>query len=474
MSTWMTDTNHLRNYLQDIEPQQMDNVVNELFIARKDRSTPFLSDLELGSAKTMLLTKESDSWKWKFKKPLVPAEVAERTEVGNTTVGRGKAVFSLILDRDWYTYGDVISPDRFSGKAVRVIPDGVIPLPNGWTEYRVQLVTDDILAYFPSVYLEEGTQYVYLYSIYGEYNDQGTKVVHAGEMELMNSLAGELRTEDAITDWADALTITMNSVTVDDRGKPVKLNNSSWFKRSELAVWSKHRLQKENYIFWGVPGNNLMGPSRYSVDSGMGAWHMAHLGNVQYYSNLTLRKLEEPIGDMYYGRKNMSERDTVLYTGEAGFLLFSYAVEHKLNGLGGLIPLDKFITGSGMDMGFGYQFKSYIMPNGGRITLKHLSLLDQDATKSERGTGRYSKQSATFLGFDMSSDSAENMKIVKRATRPDDYWGYVPGTCGPTGPMKGGISASKKAGYEMWVSSRVGFHMHDTTKAFILKPTFDF
>lgn len=474
MSTFMTDTNHLRQFLQDIEPQQMDNLINELFIHRQDRTTPFLADLEQGTAKTMLLTKESDSWSWKFKKPLVPAEIMERTEVGNATVGRGKQVFSIIMDRDWYTYGDVLTPDRFSGKAVRIIPNGVIPLPNGWTEYQVQLVTDDNDAYFPASYLEEGTQYQYLYSIYGEYNDQGTKVLHAGDMSLMNSLAGELRTEDAITDWADALTITLNSVTIDDRGKPVTLNSSNWFKRSELACWAKHRLQKENYVFFGLPANNMMGPSRYDVTSGMGAWNMLHLGNVQYYSNLTLRKLEEPLGDMYYGRVPMANRNTVLYTGEAGFLLFSNAVERKLNGLGGLVPLDKFITGSGMDMGLGYQFKSYVMPNGGMITLKHLSLLDTHATKTERGTGRYSKMSATFLGFDMSPDNTQNMKIVKRASRTDDYWGYVEGTCGPMGPSKGRSGASKKAGYEMWISSRVGFHMEDVTKSFILKPTFEF
>lgn len=474
MSTWMTDTNHLRNYLQYVQPQQMDNLINELFIHRQDRTTPFLSDLEASSAKTMLLTGTSDSWEWKFKKPLVPAEVMERTEVGNSTPGRGKQPFTLIMDRDWFTYGDVISPDRFSGKAVRVIPDGVVSLPNGWWEYTVQLVTDDETAYFPVEYMEEGTQYEYLYSIYGEYNDQGTKVVHAGDMTLMNTLAGELRTEDAITDWADALTITLNSVTIDDRGKPITINDGSWFKRSEMAVWAKHRRQKENYVVFGMPGSNLMSPSRYDVTSGMGLWHMLHLGNVQYYSNLTLRKLEEPIGDMYYGRVAMENRNTVLYTGEAGFLLFSNAVEKKLNGLGGLIPLDKFVSGSGMNMGLGYQFKSYILPNGGTVTLKHLGLLDQFATKSERGTGRYSKMSATFLGMDMSPDNTENIKIVKRATRAEDYWGYVPGTASPMGPMKGGMSASKKAGYEMWVYSRLGFHMQDVTKSFILKPTFEF
>lgn len=472
MSTWMTDTNHLRSFLGEIEPQQIDNVMNNLFMQRQDRTTPLLSDLEKPTT-TMLLTGTSDSWSWDFEKPLVPAEVTVNKEIGNSTPGINKQPFYLVLDRDWFTYGDVITCNRFSGKQVRVMPDGIQREGANWS-YKVQLVTDDASSYYPPEYLEVGQQYEYLYSVYGEYNDQGTKVVHAGKIKLMNSLAGELRTEDSITDWADSMTITVSSVQIDSKGNPMKVNDSRWFKRSELAVWEKHRRQKENYLMFSAPGNNMASGTAYDVASSMGMWNMAHLGNVQYYNNLTMRRLNESIGEMYYGRVPMDQRDVTLYTGEAGFLLFSNAVEKGLNGLGGLIPLDKFITGSGMNLGFGYQFKSYIMPNGGTITLKHLKSLDSYGTKSERGTGKYSKMSACFIGMDMSKDNRENMKIVKRATRPDDYWGYVVGTCSPMGPMKGGMSAHKRAGYEMWVQSRLGLHIEDVTKMFLLKPTFDF
>jgi hypothetical protein len=473
MSNWMDDTNHLRSFLSDVAPQKMDNLINTLFTHRQDMSTAFLSDLEGRSATTMLLTGTSDQWSWKFKKPMVPAQVSENLEVGNATPGKNKAVFKIKLDRDWFTFGDVISPDRFSGKAVRVIPDGIYPEVGGFV-YMVQLVTDNKDDYFPAEYLEETTQYEYLYSIYGEFNDQGTKVIHGGEMEMVNSLAGELRTETAITDWADALTITVSSVIMDDKGQPIEVKDSRWFKRSEIAAWAKHRRQKENYIVFGAPGTNLLGPSAYDVKSGMGLWHMLHLGNVEYYNTLTMTRLEASIGKMYYGRIPMEQRNVVLYTGEAGFILFSRAVEMKLNGLGGLIPLDKFITGTGMNMGFGYQFRSYTMPNGGTITLKHMKLLDSYTTRHERGAGKFSKMSATFIGLDMSHDSTENVQIVKRSTRPDDYWGYVPGTCGPFGPSKGGIGANKRAGYEMWIQSRIGLHIQDVTKTFMLKPTFEF
>ena len=43
MSATMTDTNHLRSFLGEIEPQQVDNIMNNLFMQRQDRTTPLLS-----------------------------------------------------------------------------------------------------------------------------------------------------------------------------------------------------------------------------------------------------------------------------------------------------------------------------------------------------------------------------------------------------------------------------------------------
>ena len=60
MSNWMDDTNHLRQFLSDIKPQQMDNLINSLFIHRQDMTTPFLTDLEKKATSTKLLTQESD------------------------------------------------------------------------------------------------------------------------------------------------------------------------------------------------------------------------------------------------------------------------------------------------------------------------------------------------------------------------------------------------------------------------------
>lgn len=473
MSNWMDDTNHIRTYLSEVEPQKMDNLINHLFTQRQDFETPLLSQLEGKSVSTMLLTGESDSWEWDFMKPLTPAVVTYNPQAGNPTPGKDKGIITLRFDRDWFTYGDVIACNRFQNKKLRVIPEGIHRMGKEW-EYRMQLVTDDATDYYPPEYLVESTEYIKLYSMFGEFNDQGSKVVHAGKMKMMNSLAGEIRTETAITDWADALTLTVSTVICDQNGKPMKVTDSRWFKRSEMAAWAEHRRMKENYIMFGSQGSNLMSPSAYDVTSGMGAWDMMHLGNVNYFNDFSLKTLTEPIGDIYYGRVAAAQRDVDLYTGEAGFNLFSDAVTNKMNGLGGLIPLDKFVHGSGMNMSFGGQFKEFMMPNGGIIRLKHFKTLDSWATKTERGSGKYSKLSATFIGFDMSKDSQSNMKIVKRNTRADDYWGYIEGTAGPMGPSKGRSVANKKAGYEMFIYSRLGLHIEDITKTFILKPNFEY
>jgi hypothetical protein len=473
MSQHMTDTNHLRNYLANVEPQKVDGYINTLFTNRKDNVTPFLTLLESKAKSTLLLDGMSDSWSWEMEKPTVPAQVVENLESGNATPGINKQPFRIKLDREWFAEGDVITANAYTGKHVRVIDNGIQRSSDGWI-YTVQLLTDDATDYFPQEFMAEGQQFKKLYFMGGEYNDKGSKVVHAGKMKLMNSLGGEIRTELGITDWADALTVQVSTVTFDSNGRPVKVNDSRWFKRDEFAAWAQHRRMKENYLVFGTLGTNLSPASAYAVNSSMGLWQMLHLGNVNYYSDLSTKTLTESIGDMFYGRVPASQRNVELMTGEAGFLLFHEAIKRDVNGLGGLMPLDKFVDGRGMNMKLGYQFKAYEMPNGGTITLKHLKALDDFDTKSERGNGKYGRMSATFLGLDMSPDGTDNIKIVKRNTRQDDYWGYLPGTASPFGPIKGGISVTKKAGYDMWINSRIGIHMQDVTKSFILKPTFEF
>lgn len=472
MSEWMTDTNHLRSYLANVQPQMMDGLVNKLFMGRKDNTTPLLTALESRSKNVMLLNGASDSWTWDMDRPTVPAEVVANPDSANTTPGINKQPFRIVLDRDWFGDGDVITCDAFSGKQVRVVNNGVKPV-NGGVQYTVQLVTEDATEYFPPEFMTVGQQYRKLYFMGGEYNDHGSKVVHPGKMKLMNSLGGEIRTEIGITDWADALTLTVNTINFDMNGNPQKVADSRWFKRAEIAAWAEHRRMKENYLFFGQAGNNLSAASAYDVKTSMGLWAFLHLGNVNYFSDLTLNTLDESIGDMFYNRVAGTQRDVELWTGEGGFRLFHNAVKRDLFGLGALVPADKFIDGRGMNMNYGYQFKSYDMPNGGRITLKHLGALDQFQTKAERGRGRYSRMSCTFIGLDMSPDGVENVQIVKRSTRQNDYWGYIPGTASPYGPINGGMSANKKAGYEMWINSRIGLHMGDVTKTFILKPTFE-
>jgi hypothetical protein len=472
MSEWMTDTNHLRSYLGSVEPQKMDNLVNSLFMNRKDNSTPLLSALEKPTS-TMILDGMSDSWTWEMDKPIVPAQVVENLESGNSTPGINKQVFRIKFDRDWFAEGDVITADAFSGKNVRVVDNGIFRSSDGWI-YSVQLVTDDATEYFPAQYLAEGQEFKKLYFIGGEYNDKGSKVLHAGKMKLMNSLGGEIRTELGITDWADALTVQVSSVTFDENNKPIKVNDSRWFKRAEIAAWAQHRRMKENYLVFGTAGGNLSGASAYDVRSSMGAWQMLHLGNVNYYPQLSTKVLSENIGDMFYQRVSQEQRDVDLYTGELGFILLHEAVLNNINGLGNLLmPIDKVTDGRGMDMTYGFQFKAFRMLNGGTVRLKHLKTLDDFDTKAERGRGRFGRMSATFIGFDMSPDGKDNCMIVKRKTRQDDYWGYLPGTASPFGPVKGGISVSKKAGYDMWINSRLGFHMQDVTKSFVLKPNFE-
>jgi hypothetical protein len=142
MSNYMTDSNHLRQYLSaDIQPQMIDRMVNKLFIQRQSNATPLLTALESRSETTMLLTGESDSWQWEMDRQVVPAEVVANLESGNNTPGLNKEPFRIVVDRPWFSDGEVIACDAFSGKQVRIVDNGINITPGG-VILTVQLVTD--------------------------------------------------------------------------------------------------------------------------------------------------------------------------------------------------------------------------------------------------------------------------------------------------------------------------------------------
>lgn len=82
--------------------------------------------------------------------------------------------------------------------------------------------------------------------------------------------------------------------------------------------------------------------------------------------------------------------------------------------------------------------------------------------------------SARFTFLDFGSDRAGEPNICMVKVKDTYRYGYVMGTVGPNGPVKGGQAGALKAGYDMFVEGTGGVWMKDPTRGGELIFDFDY
>lgn len=457
-------TNHLNAFLEEGKPQVFDSVIKTIFTQRQIMSNP-ITELTEGRSKVKYLTGQSDSWTWKMAIASVCARVTENVESSNTTPGIDRLPFKIKLDQEWFSQGEVITPDK--NKQVRIssqtkpYKDG-----NGWV-YTVELVTDDATEFLDSAFLAPGTEWISIYSMYGEGATQASGVHFDSHIELENSMPDMVRMQHQMTGYVQDMVLTVENWQMDGAGNPVVRKDVKWIGRAEVELWKQFNAQKENSLFYGRGSSDIKSDGGHSLKTPYGFKQQLEWGNNETYNTFSLKLLREFFGDMFRGRVDMGNRNIVMLTGEDGFTNFNNAIAKEANGFLPFVA-DKVITGSGMNLGFGMQYKSYTMPNGGTLTLKYLPSLDTKVTNSMRNTQTGNPiDSSTYYVLDLSGEGADNIQMVKR--EDSLHYGYVIGSRAPWS-LKGQVISNTMDGYTMIARDRVGLHIEDITKTAVLRP----
>lgn len=457
----LADTNHITRYLNDNSPEVFSKVMVNVFMNRRIMANPMLEMTE-GRNKVRYLDGTSDYWTWDISlsgfNPLVVVENLENT---NTNVGIDGQPFKLKLDKDWFTHGDVISPDK-RNIAFRIGDEAIVKESDGYI-YTCYLVTDAVDTDFvPQKYFAVGVEYIRLYSMYGERASQFSKVNFTPMAKLMDYLPDQIRLEHEVTGYADKRVLKVATATYDESGNRVAVTDARWFKRAEIEFWKEYYKQVDYSLMWGRKSNHLKGEGGYNIRTPHGLWQKLDLGNVYPYSKFSIKLLEDFLLSIFFGRVEGKNRHVVLGTGEWGMQLFDRAIREEVGKFGLFLNSDKMIDGSRMDMGYGGQFTRFYPINGGVVELKYMPSLDVDATNMEKGYGLFPKTSATFIILDLSGDNMDNVQVVKQ--NGQEAFGYIEGTSSPFGPVQGKAVASPRDGYSMWAQTRCGIHVNDLSR----------
>lgn len=457
----MTDTNHLSRYLDDYAPEKFSQIMINLFMNRQLMANPLLEMTE-GKNNVKYLSGESDSWTWDIDMgnyhPLI---VMENMESTTATPGIDGLPFKLKLDKDWFTNGDVITPDKRNIQ-FRITDDPILKESDGSVYTCVLITSNPGTSFVAQKYFAVGVEYIRLYNIHGERASQFSKLHFTPSAKLMDRLPDQIRIEHEITGYADKRVLKVASASIDENGKPIKLTDGRWFRRAEIEFWKEFYQQVDRSLMWGRGSEHIKGEGGYNIRTPQGLWERLDMGNVYNYSKFSLKLIEDFLLAIFFGRVEGKNRRVVLGTGEWGMQMFDRAIREEVSKFGLFLSSDKMITGTGMDMGYGGQFTKFYPINGGVVELRYMPSLDMDATNLEKGFGLYPATSASFIILDLSGDSGDNLQLVKH--KDAEAYGYIEGTSSPFGTVRGRAVSSPKDGYSMWGQTRCGIHISDLSR----------
>lgn len=159
------------------------------------------------------------------------------------------------------------------------------------------------------------------------------------------------------------------------------------------------------------------------ITEGAGMFEMCQESNFDSYGEfLTLNKLNRTIGDVLSSDTDNGESEIALFGGKGGIQDFQKAIKRDAKDNGFLNALgDKTIMDNGKYLKYGREFDTYTTPDGHKVTVKHLPMLDFGTLpENDKSNGNIHPvtglpmSSHQLLAVDMSTyDGERNTKMVR-------------------------------------------------------------
>jgi hypothetical protein len=455
----MTELNHLGMALH-ARPERLMGVMDKLFSAQNYYSDNPLSSMLMGNSMTEKKI-GSTEWEWELKganeKPVV---IMELLEVDNPTPGKFGTTFKIMVDENIYLPGDNISPGTSGNKYLSRIQDSPTREGNGFV-LTLKLVGKNS-DFIPPALLAPGKKWGKFFSTYEEGAEQSGSTQFTTSIGLKNRL-GKLRKEYRITDYASTEVLAVKIA--DSNGK----EHDSWMRFADVEYWIQWYREIERALWYNRSAEGIVGSTGRPVRGFPGIQEQLEDSHIGRTSILTAKYIEEYLMDIFYGRvKPGKGRNIKGWTGEYGLLNFHRAVTDWMDKTGFIKNVEIFTNKVGSPVHSnafetGFQMVKYHMANGSSLELIHNPLNDDKNIHFEIDeiTGfPLESQRITFLDF--TGDSGSNIQLIKKIG--GDYFNYVMGNYGPTGPNTSQYVAHSGDYYEMHVGTNIGVHIGDVTK----------
>ena len=444
-------------------PYQVATVLSYVFGTKDSGYNTSLDMLTGGLGNVMTI--DQPSWEWNV---MIDADRAVTIRdarwngaaiTSDSTPGLGNTPIQLWLEDNQFGPTAIL---EFDDKEYQVRVAGA-PYQDGnlWV-YTCFVADGQPSSYIPADLLTPGCQVSRLASAVEEYSEEGDILNYSTHFKMRNYLT-TIRINYDITGSAYS---TVMAIALQDpkTGKKSYLwadyqewkAMREWYKRCErMLVYMKNNVNKDGSC-------NLKGTNGRPVFIGAGLLEQIAPSNRRYYTELTAELLEDFLFDLSYNVLGTNERKFVALTGEMGMREVDRILKEKVVNMNLIDTV--FVTGSGDNLTFGGQFKTFKMTNGIELTLKYFPLYDDlmynrklhPVTKKPLESYRM-----TFLDLGRRDGEANIVKVVRK-DREFVTW-TTGGAVLPSGYGKSinTLRSNGKDGYTVYFLGEMGIMLRD-------------
>ena len=428
----MTDTNSLVNALME-KPEELSPIITHL-AGREEKKFP-LSFLTEGVGNTRSI----DRFEYEYR--VKTHEVNVRPVVSNVGTGAGGAMFEIVFPDKWFIFPYTLV--SASGDLARIMkaPEAT---GSGY-KYTLQMVSPDNSSGIAAADVAAGALWGQLYANVGIDFSRGNASNWTAP-GMVRSKIGTVRKSYHFSgnakDYVAEFTLPMKE------GSSTKL----WMDYEEYRHMLKFKEECEMYYWYGKKTHDANGKSTMLDENGQpvvsGPGLFEQVINKDSYSTLTQKKIEDTIGDLFYGMTDATDKQVTLFTGVGGAREFDKALRaYYANGVSSTgvgtatnsylrTTESKFITGSGRSLGITGYFTSYDHVDGHRVNVVKVPLFDHgpvaQASNKHPETG-LPLESYRMTFIDQSSyDGENNLQMINKKGREMLRW-CIAGSVVPKG-----------------------------------------
>ena len=500
------DSYHLSNLLKSAEPTDLGPV--DLWAMAQKVEMPLYQMSSFGGKNVIMVDNARGEYKWQIPVAQDLPYITDLVDSGN--LGADGQTFKIKLNKRSFGHGDIITYDKYNGVEMYITADDVIPAGDGFI-YTVQLVNNDNAKYLDSSkYLKTGTKIFRKGSARGEYGERFSDIgnVSAGFREFYNYVGGaEAHVHYSISSRADLMmkggmradgtipviemwrnfdknidpSITNLETMAEKMGKDYvkKAYANGQLTRSFLTTLEAAHLTKiandiETYLMWGQGGKVRQdGPD--DIRLSVGLWKQLDNSYKRIYNrgsfNLDLFKSE--IFNFFNGKVEFKgpdpQRSLIVQTGMGGMKLVNEAIKKEAVNSGLVLNAHELgaVTGTGMDLNFGFAYTSYVIPFLANVKFVLNPAFDNVHTNDIENPiiDGFPLSSYNFIIFDITDNTNDNIFLLKLSWDNQLKWFYQNGTMDYMGRTQGFQSSGNFNGYRVFMTQTMpAIWVKDPTK----------